>query len=72
MPASRRHHRTLAVFVNCLGVLAAVPALPATAPRAAAAPAPAAAQAAPAPTATGMPAAPPAVPPTSAALFRRP
>ncbi|MEH0840967.1 hypothetical protein V6U81_01045 [Micromonospora sp. CPCC 205711] len=32
MPASRRHHRALAVFVNCLGVLAAVPALPTTAP----------------------------------------
>ncbi|MEU1886361.1 hypothetical protein [Micromonospora sp. WMMD987] len=28
MPASRRHHRVLAVFVNCLGILAAVPALP--------------------------------------------
>ncbi|WP_422752927.1 hypothetical protein [Micromonospora sp. WMMD708] len=32
MPASRRHHRALAVFVNCLGVLAAVPALPGTGP----------------------------------------
>ncbi|QLD24141.1 hypothetical protein [Micromonospora carbonacea] len=49
MPASRRHHRALAVFVHCLGILAAVPALPtvapepaapeATAPRAAAPPA---------------------------------
>ncbi|GAB3172303.1 hypothetical protein FHX75_15202 [Micromonospora palomenae] len=28
MPASRRHHRALAVFVNGLGILAAVPALP--------------------------------------------
>ncbi|WP_446218966.1 hypothetical protein [Micromonospora sp. IBHARD004] len=78
MPASRRHHRALAVIVNCLGVLAAVPALPATAPRAAAAPAPgapapAAAAATPAaPTATGVPAAPPAVPPTSAAAVPRP
>ncbi|RZU73898.1 hypothetical protein EV384_2328 [Micromonospora kangleipakensis] len=78
MPASRRHHRALAVIVNCLGVLAAVPALPATAPRAAAAPAPgapapAAAAATPAaPTATGMPAAPPAAPPTSAATVPRP
>ncbi|MEU1602012.1 hypothetical protein [Micromonospora matsumotoense] len=32
MPASRRHHRALAVFVNCLGILAAVPALPSTGP----------------------------------------
>ncbi|SCG69460.1 hypothetical protein [Micromonospora coxensis] len=40
MPASRRHHRALAVFVHGLGVLAAVPALPAaTSPRAEAAPA---------------------------------
>ncbi|MFE9653467.1 hypothetical protein [Micromonospora sp. NPDC006431] len=73
MPASRRHHRTLAVIVNCLGVLAAVPALPGTAPRAAAAPAqPGPAAAAPAPERatpipTGMPAAPPAVPPASPA-----
>ncbi|TDB70627.1 hypothetical protein [Micromonospora sp. KC723] len=28
MPASRRHHRALAVFVHGLGILAAVPALP--------------------------------------------
>ncbi|MFD2768445.1 hypothetical protein ACFSX1_30385, partial [Micromonospora eburnea] len=70
MPATRRHHRSLALIVNCLGVIAAVPALPAVAPRAAAAPAdpaPAAAQAAPAeratPIPTGAPAAPPAVPP---------
>ncbi|WP_319462169.1 hypothetical protein [Micromonospora sp. RTP1Z1] len=78
MPASRRHHRALAVFVNCLGVLAAAPALTGTAPRAAAAPgAPpprAVAQVAPAatgtpavPAGTGIPAAPPAVAPTSAA-----
>ncbi|MGY0003599.1 hypothetical protein [Micromonospora sp. I033] len=71
MPASRRHHRTLAVLVNCLGIIAAVPALPAAAPRAAAAPAQpaappaAAAQATPIP--TGMPAAPPAVPTTKPA-----
>ncbi|MGB2567423.1 hypothetical protein ACPFP2_03060 [Micromonospora citrea] len=40
MPASRRHHRALAVFVHGLGILAAVPALPAaTSPRAEAAPA---------------------------------
>ncbi|MGC4771203.1 hypothetical protein ACLQ25_19800 [Micromonospora sp. DT44] len=42
MPASTRHHRALAVFVHCLGILAAVPALPAAAPEAAAAPRPAA------------------------------
>ncbi|WP_422738722.1 hypothetical protein ACN263_05360 [Micromonospora sp. WMMD729] len=41
MPASTRHHRALAVFVHCLGILAAVPALPAAAPEAAAAPRPA-------------------------------
>ncbi|MFI7211774.1 hypothetical protein ACIBP4_13125 [Micromonospora maritima] len=75
MPASRRHHRTLAVLVNCLGVIAAVPALPPAAPRAAAAPArpapPPAAVAAPArpaeaatPIPTGVPAVPPAVPTT--------
>ncbi|MCW3819984.1 hypothetical protein ONA91_36690, partial [Micromonospora sp. DR5-3] len=62
------------MIVNCLGVMAAVPALPVTAPRAAAAPAqpgPAAAAPAPAeratPIPTGMPAAPPAVPPASPA-----
>ncbi|NJP30860.1 hypothetical protein [Micromonospora thermarum] len=32
MPASTRHHRTLAVVVHCLGFLAALPALPAAAP----------------------------------------
>ncbi|MEU4479475.1 hypothetical protein AB0F68_15630 [Micromonospora sp. NPDC023966] len=67
MPASRRHHRTLAVLVNCLGIIAAVPALPAAAPRAAAAtpqPAPPAAAARATPIPTGMPAAPPAVPTT--------
>ncbi|MFF3856611.1 hypothetical protein [Micromonospora sp. NPDC002575] len=36
MPASRRHHRALAVFVHCLGILAAVPALPTAAPEPAA------------------------------------
>ncbi|MET8120697.1 hypothetical protein [Micromonospora sp. NPDC005189] len=40
MPASTRHHRALAVFVHCLGILAAVPALPTAAPEAAAAPRP--------------------------------
>ncbi|MEU1246582.1 hypothetical protein [Micromonospora arida] len=43
MPASTRHHRALAVFVHCLGILAAVPALPTAAPEAAAAPRPPAA-----------------------------
>jgi hypothetical protein len=32
MPASTRHHRTVAVFVHCIGVLAALPALPAATP----------------------------------------
>ncbi|MDM4722908.1 hypothetical protein QTQ03_26115 [Micromonospora sp. WMMA1363] len=32
MPASTRHHKALAVFVHCLGILAAVPALPTAAP----------------------------------------
>ncbi|SCL21109.1 hypothetical protein GA0070624_2227 [Micromonospora rhizosphaerae] len=77
MPASRRHHRVLAVFVHCLGVLAAVPALPATAPRAAAAPAHAApapaapatpAQATPAAPAPAAPSGPPAVPSTPVPL----
>ena len=68
MTATKRHHRSLAVIVNCLGVIAAVPALPAAVPRAEAAPAhPAAAPAAPVgratPIPTGAPAAPPAVPP---------
>ncbi|MDG4802443.1 hypothetical protein [Micromonospora sp. WMMD980] len=78
MPASRRHHRTLAVLVNCLGVIAAVPALPPAAPRAAAAPArpapPPVVVAAPArpataatPIPTGVPAVPPAVPTTGPA-----
>ncbi|MEH0931448.1 hypothetical protein [Micromonospora sp. CPCC 205558] len=57
MPASTRHHRALAVFVHCLGILAAVPALPAAAPEAAATPRPPAATpqstaATPQPTAT--------------------
>ncbi|MFE9957019.1 hypothetical protein [Micromonospora sp. NPDC005299] len=71
MPASRRHHRTLAVLVNCLGVIAAVPALPGAAPRAEAAPpqpaAPPAAAARATPIPTGMPAAPPAMPTTKPA-----
>ncbi|SCF32816.1 hypothetical protein GA0074695_5649 [Micromonospora viridifaciens] len=69
MTATRRRHRSLAVIVNCLGVIAAIPALPAAAPGAAAVPAnpaPAAAPAAPldraTPIPTGAPAAPPAVP----------
>ncbi|QLQ39731.1 hypothetical protein [Micromonospora robiginosa] len=73
MPASRRHHRTLAVLVNCLGVIAAVPALPPAAPRAAAAPArpaPAVVAAAATPIPTGVPAAPPAVPSTGPAPVR--
>ncbi|MEU0150787.1 hypothetical protein [Micromonospora fulviviridis] len=71
MPASRRHHRALAVLVNCLGIMAAVPALPAAAPRAAAAPpqpaAPPAVAARATPIPTGMPAAPPAMPTTKPA-----
>ncbi|MET8467780.1 hypothetical protein ABZU93_32410, partial [Micromonospora zamorensis] len=51
MPASTRHHRALAVFVHCLGILAAVPALPSAAPEAAATPRPPAATPQP-PTAT--------------------
>ncbi|MEH0822009.1 MULTISPECIES: hypothetical protein [unclassified Micromonospora] len=80
MPASRRHHRALAVFVNCLGVIAAVPALSPATPRAAAAPAhpappPAAAPvalpgAAATPIPTGVPAVPPAVPTTGPAPVR--
>ena len=58
MPASRRHHRALAVFVHCLGLLAAVPALPTVAPHAAAAQPTAAAPTA----APGRPSAPPALP----------
>ncbi|WP_420117648.1 hypothetical protein [Micromonospora sp.] len=60
MPASRRHHRALAVFVNCLGILAAVPALPGTGPAPHATPAgPAATAAAAGPaTTTGPPRAP--------------
>ncbi|MGC5021110.1 hypothetical protein [Micromonospora sp. DT47] len=57
MPASRRHHRALAVIVNCLGILAAVPALPTTAPAtraAAATPAPEASTS-PAPAAAATP-----------------
>ncbi|WP_329007784.1 hypothetical protein OG271_19015 [Micromonospora rifamycinica] len=70
MPASRRHHRVLAVFVNCLGILAAVPALPGPGANPAAATAtPAAATAVPAraPNPTTAPAAATPVPPTAAA-----
>ncbi|MEV4120389.1 hypothetical protein [Micromonospora sp. NPDC049645] len=63
MPASTRHHRALAVFVHCLGILAAVPALPAAAPEAAPAPRPPAAT--PRPPATTPP--PPAATPPPAA-----
>ncbi|MET8266550.1 hypothetical protein ACPXB5_01945 [Micromonospora arida] len=63
MPASTRHHRALAVFVHCLGILAAVPALPTAAPEAAAAPRPPAAT--PQPTAAAAP--PPAATPAPAA-----
>ncbi|KAB1914567.1 hypothetical protein F8280_32180 [Micromonospora noduli] len=62
MPASTRHHRALAVFVHCLGILAAVPALPSAAPEAAAAPRPPAAT--PQPTAAAPP--PPAATPAPA------
>ncbi|MFI6780728.1 hypothetical protein [Micromonospora sp. NPDC050276] len=64
MPASTRHHRALAVFVHCLGILAAVPALPAAAPEAAAAPRPPAAT--PRPTASNTPLSPAATPPPAA------
>ncbi|MFI5485399.1 hypothetical protein [Micromonospora echinaurantiaca] len=65
MPASTRHHKALAVFVHCLGVLAALPALHPAPEAAAARPRPAAAPQTPAP---AMPSAPPAVPtPTRAA-----
>ncbi|MEU8369213.1 hypothetical protein [Micromonospora tulbaghiae] len=75
MPASRRHHRALAVFVNCLGVIAAVPALPPATPGAAApahpAPPPAVIPGAAAtPIPTGVPAVPPAVPTTGPAPVR--
>ncbi len=76
MPASRRHHKALAVFVNCLGVIAAVPALSPATPGAAAAPArPAPAPAvipgaAATPIPTGVPAVPPAVPTTGPAPVR--
>ncbi|MER5604682.1 hypothetical protein AB0F93_30075 [Micromonospora tulbaghiae] len=76
MPASRRHHRALAVFVNCLGVIAAVPALSPATPGAAAAPAHPAPPpavfpgAAATPIPTGVPAVPPAVPTTGPAPVR--
>lgn len=75
MPASTRHHRALAVLVHCLGILAAVPALPGSA--AAQQPAPLTAATAPAngqPSAPASeepdrPSAPPALPtPTRAAV----
>ncbi|MET7947601.1 hypothetical protein [Micromonospora sp. NPDC005324] len=59
MPASTRHHRALAVFVHCLGILAAVPALPTAAPEAAAAPRPPAATPRPTAAAPRPPAATP-------------
>ncbi|PZG06246.1 hypothetical protein C1I95_32225 [Micromonospora craterilacus] len=60
MPASTRHHRTLAAIVHCVGFLTALPLLPAaTTADAAAAGRPPAAAASPEPT---MPSAPPAVP----------
>lgn len=66
MPASTRHHRALAVFVHCLGILAAVPALPAAAPEPSAAPRPPVAMAARV-TEPTPPSAPPAMaPPTRA------
>ncbi|RBQ12519.1 hypothetical protein DQE82_01715 [Micromonospora sp. LHW51205] len=80
MPASRRHHRALAVFVNCLGVIAAVPALSPATPRAAETPARPAPPPAAVPVAlpgagatpipTGVPAVPPAVPTTGPAPVR--
>ncbi|MFI6265695.1 LPXTG cell wall anchor domain-containing protein [Micromonospora sp. NPDC051006] len=76
MPASTRHHKALAVVVHCLGILAAVPALPAVAREPAAAhqrppavaPEPSPSESSAPPTGrAGMPAAPPAVPtPTQA------
>ncbi|MEH1169192.1 hypothetical protein V6V47_27805 [Micromonospora sp. CPCC 205539] len=83
MPASTRHHRALAVLVHCLGILAAVPALPSAAPEAAAAPRPPAvtpqpamstpqpARTAPPPT-TVMPAPARANPPVAVALTAEP
>ncbi|KXK63177.1 hypothetical protein AWW66_04375 [Micromonospora rosaria] len=86
MPASRRHHRAIAVLAHCLGILATVPALPAlTGPPGARAPAtpggtptPAvlttpssAALVAPARAST-MPSAPPAVPTPTRAPLRAP
>ncbi|RQX01321.1 hypothetical protein [Micromonospora arida] len=68
MPASTRHHRALAVFVHCLGILAAVPALPTAAPEAAAAPRPPAAT--PQPTAAAP--RPPAEKPQPTAAAPRP
>ncbi|GAA2707626.1 hypothetical protein ACFY2R_12660 [Micromonospora olivasterospora] len=77
MPASTRHHRALAVFVHCLGVLAALPALPAAAPEAAARRPAQTAAATPAPAAATTPAAGPgtAVPapaPPTATVSPRP
>ncbi|MEU6205361.1 hypothetical protein ABZ814_17475 [Micromonospora musae] len=76
MPASTRHQKALAVFVHCLGILAAVPALPAVLPdpaaarpRPAVAPEPSSSGSSPSPSQQpGMPAAPPAVPTPTRAL----
>ncbi|RKN49384.1 hypothetical protein [Micromonospora endolithica] len=62
MPASTRHHRVMAVFVNCLGVLAALPALPAAAPDAATAERRPVTHAAAPSAEPGRPSAPPALP----------
>ncbi|MFF5179000.1 hypothetical protein ACFY2Q_13350 [Micromonospora sp. NPDC000316] len=75
MPASTRHHRALAVFVHCLGILAAVPALPTVAPEAAAAPRPPAVTprpATPTPEPTAVTAPAPVSPPPAVAVVARP
>ncbi|MEU4550493.1 hypothetical protein [Micromonospora violae] len=72
MPASTRHHRALAVFVHCLGILAAVPALPAAAPEAAATPRPPAATPSPAATPPPTVASPPAATPPPHATAQPP
>ncbi|TDC77718.1 hypothetical protein E1193_21950 [Micromonospora sp. KC606] len=71
MPASRRHHRTLAVLVHGLGVLAAVPALPTAASPTSAEATPAVAPATPASLARPVPAATPA-PPRDGAVAAQP
>ncbi|MFV2100448.1 hypothetical protein [Micromonospora sp. LOL_024] len=67
MPASRRHHRTLAAIVHCVGLLTALPILPAATTPAAERPRASTVAAAGRPGAAAtpdpsMPAAPPAVP----------